>query len=522
VKWIIICILFFFPIATHAAEWAPFLNPRIKEIDRQVVCSGWEEAECRAVFLIKGKNFINSNESQGVKVGKEWAEIHRWTDTMIVASASEETLDSALIVSVNSTVERPVLISDDNTLVGMFEDSVQVAIDSIEVADDGTRFLIAGPKYVDPDRTYYRDSYWTAGMILMIEPYVVRDQIHLLSRGVKPDGKVPSAITIDPNAPQLALWADHQDSGAYFIMMIYDYIRWTGDDSILHDVVGGRKIFTIMEDVITNLAAQDTDGNFLPEKPKDSLQDWLDTIPRSGEVLYNEVLYYRALRNLTEMAEWVGEPEHALSFHRYSVLVRHQINKQFWNDTKGYYYESCSAGKCIDRLTNESSLAILYEVIDSKNRDRFFSSLRNLESAYNYTILHGDWGVLNAYPFYPGSAPYKYQNGTDWPFLDGMNAGARLKYRNDDWYYPLTRWWTYNQEQHPGRLLPEYVSPRDDNAGVSQAWSVNPAVSFVRYGIGLDPGLDGGYTVRKSPNGDVVIKNLHIRGKRIAARAKGE
>ncbi len=405
----------------------------------------------------------------------------------------------------------PSLETDDAVLTSIFQESVTVALDSIQTAQDGSHYLSAGPKYANPPRTYYRDSYWTSGLILMIDPSIVREQILRLASGVEADGSVPSVVSIDSDLT-IPLWIDHHDSGPFFIMMVYDYIRWTGDTSILNSFIGNRTIFVIMEDILTHLRSLDTDGNFLPEKPPNSLQDWLDSIPRGGEVLYNELLYYRALRNMVELAELRGYTTHALVFHRVSLLARYQINKQFWNEATGSFYERCEKHICVDRLTNESSLAILYDVIYPEHRKQFFETLTQLET---------DWGVLNAVPAYEGFTQTSYQNATDWPVLDGMNAGARLKYGNTDWYVPLTTWWiSFDKDRKSGEMLPEFVSPIDKSTGLSQAWSVNPIVSFIRYGIGLDPALDGSYTIRSSPTTDVVLKHVLVRDQYITIQTK--
>lgn len=508
--------LFFVPTAV-LAESADFLSPKIDNVSRSLVCP--QDDDCYSLFLIKGNNFVNSNGVEAVKVGDEWAEILRWSDDYIAATASEEAYDKTPTVAIDATLHRPVLNSGDEVLDAMFADSVEVALESIKVYEDGTRYIVAGPKYTNPERTYYRDSYWTIGMIMMIEPSVIRDQILLLARGVNFDGSVPSAIPVNPEDAMIPLWINHHDSGPYLVMMVYDYIRWTGDEAILDEVVNGRSVFTILEDTVSYLSTQDSDGNYLPEKPDNSLQDWLDSIPRSGEVFYNQVLYYRALRNLVELANLVGEPTHATAFHRQSILVRYMVNKQFWNEEGGYYYERCENGVCDDRITNESSLALLYDVVDYANRDRFMDSLKQLQTNVNDDIPYGDWGVLNAWPLYDGFTPHDYHNGTDWPFLDGMNAGARLRLGNEDWRYPLVRWYEFNKAHWADRMLPEYVSPVDQDAGEWQAWSVNPAAMFVVYGLGIDPNLDGEYAPKQSPAGDTRIENIVVRGERISVDA---
>lgn len=503
------------PLQLHA-ETPDFLRATVTAVERSAICAN---ETCQTLFLISGKNFLNSNGDPEVRVGDEWAEVIRSTNTFLAAVASQDAYEKTPVVAVDTTLVRPRLLSEDDILVSMFEESLDVALASIGVTEAGMRYVTAGPKYGSPTRIYYRDTYWTSGLILMIEPYVIRDQIRLLASGVEANGRAPSAIPLDANDSRLSLWVDHVDSGPYFVMLVYDYVRWTGDTSILRERVGQRSVFAIMEDAMEWLATKDKNDNLLPEKGEGSLQDWLDSIPRSGEVLSNEVLYYRALRNLVELAELLGESERAEAFHRQSLLVRYQINQNFWNEEEGYYYESCYQGVCEERITNESALAILYDVASKEQRERLFESLRTLESAENSDIP-GDWGVLNAWPLYDGFTPYDYQNGTDWPFLDGINAGARLKYANADWRYPLTRWWTFNREQNSGRVLPEYVSFVDIDGGDQQAWGVNPIVSFLRYGIGIDPSIDGYFTTKRSPNGDVRIEDIVVRGQRISVEAR--
>ena len=304
-------------------------------------------------------------------------------------------------------------------------------------------------------------------------------------------------------------------------MMVYDYVRFTGDLSILSEHVNGKSLFEILQTVLTFLKNQDHNGNLLPEKPKDSLQDWLDSIPRSGEVFSNEVLYYRALQNMVELAGAHDSQELSQKYASLAKRVHKQLNDVFWNATLGYYRESCFENVCVNRLTNESSLAILYDVSDKEKRDRLFNSLLRLDARAHLKISKENWGTLNAFPLYEGFKPNTYQNGTDWPFLDAMNAGARLKYHNENWEHPLTQWWVYfNANKKKGERLPEFVSPYDKSTGLDQAWSTSPMTSFIRYGFGLDPDMTGSYTLRSSPQGKMTLKNLLVRGKRITISVK--
>ena len=515
---VVSCFFFLLPfLSVHAQEQElGFLKPKIYQAKRQLICLDQKQQNCHTLFLIQGKNFLNSNGPGSVRVGEEWATVLRWTDTLVIATASKEAYERQPAVVMKTKIAIPELQTGDATLNALFKTSVQVALHSVGVDEKGRRYLHAGKTYTNPTRTYYRDSYWTAGLLLLIEPSIIRDQILLLARGVEKNGSVPSAITIDPQAAKIPLWTDHYDSGSYFILLVADYLSWTGDTRILEEKIQGRTIYATMESILLNLAGKDKNNNLLPDKPKDSLQDWLDSIPRSGEVLSNAVLYKQALVSMSSIASLEGKEQDASSYGRLADIVRYQINKQFWNEKGGYYYERCYEGMCEDRITNESGLAILFDVVEEKNRERFFEQLsQRLETRYNSEQPYGDWGVMNAFPLYEHASLYHYQNGADWPFLDGINGGARLKYENTEWYYPLTRWWTYWQEETKNTMtLPEYISPKGQYGSLDQAWSVNPAYALIRYGLGFDLDIEGFYETKNPPWGSTILQNIFIRGKR--------
>lgn len=514
----ICCFWFFSFLFSVSAQTisVDFLQPVVREVKQQLICLHEGQTDCYTLFLIKGKNFLNSNGPGSVRVAGQWAQILRWTDTFVVARGSSLTYLRQPVLVIDRSLKLPELHTTDPVLNELFEASVKTALASVQMDRYGNRYLLAGEAYQDPKRTYYRDSYWSSGLLLLMEPSVIKDQILLLASGVEPNGSVPSAIPVDGEETKIPLWADHYDSGPYFILLVADYIAWTGDKTILQETVSERTIYQIMKDILDHLAQKDHNKNLLPEKSKDSLQDWLDSIPRSGEVLSNVVLYKQALKQMGEMSIIFGEPKQAFSYERLARTVSYQINKRFWNEEKGYYYESCDGQVCVDRVTNESSLAALFEVIEEKNRDRFFSQLsRRLETRYNSAQPYGDWGVMNAHPLYTATSPYEYQNGADWPFLDGINAGARLKFNDPDWYYPLTRWWTYWQEKKiTTASLPEYVSPHLACQNLQQAWSTSPAFSLIRYGLGIDPDINGSYQTKIPSWGQTTVKNIFIRGQR--------
>ena len=85
--------------------------------------------------------------------------------------------------------------------------------------------FVAGCNYLNPLRTYYRDSYWTVLPAYSYNISLVKQQVYTLARGIAEDGTCPSAVKTDLSA----FWGAHYDSPSFFVMMVYDYVNHSGD-----------------------------------------------------------------------------------------------------------------------------------------------------------------------------------------------------------------------------------------------------------------------------------------------------
>ena len=111
-----------------------------------------------------------------------------------------------------------------------------------------------------------------------------------------------------------------------------------------------------------------------------------------------------------------------------------------------------------------------------------------LETRRNPAQPHGDWGMMCAWPPYARRGdvrsktifPYRYHNGSDWPWLDGLYAGERLRRGLDGWRYPLVRWWeTCLRRGWLGAV--EYHSPPWGRGSLLQGWSSLPAAMVLQH-----------------------------------------
>jgi hypothetical protein len=144
-----------------------------------------------------------------------------------------------------------------------------------------------------------------------------------------------------------------------------------------------------------------------------------------------------------------------------------------------------------------------------------------LETNRNQQQAYGDWGVMTVFPFYRNAHhrveksmfPYRYHNGGDWPYWDGIFAQAKLMIGDDGWRYPLTRWFQVSLEH--GWLTPvEYYGPVYGKGSNLQGWSSMPAAAMLMGGIGFQPRLDQDYLQLKIPPwGKFSMKHIHFRGR---------
>ncbi len=109
---------------------------------------------------------------------------------------------------------------------------------------------------------------------------------------------------------------------------------------------------------------------------------------------------------------------------------------------------------------------------------------RMLETKNNKEQKFEDWGVMSVWPFFKSKKhlfsksvfPYRYHNGSDWPYLSSIYALVK-KREGMDYKYPLTRWWEYSLEK--GWINPvEYYSPIYARGSLNQGWSSMAATLF--------------------------------------------
>lgn len=383
----------------------------------------------------------------------------------------------------------------DPVLRSMVMQGTHAALSAVR-RDERGRFdgLAAGLAYSAPARTYYRDGYWTLQLLLKAAPAVVHAQIDLLAAGIQPDGEAPSGVIV--SGPEMALawealrttvfgfdwihkrradwWSDHFDSPLFFVLTLADYVRATGDTEPLD------RNWPFVRAIYERYVGLSPDG--LPVKPRHD-RDWADNVYRSGLVSYDIGLWVGALDAIVELGA-AQDPALAAKARAKAVETRAAVAAQMKRPHGGYPdYLDGPAGVAEDHLTLDSLTLLRHDAVPEADALEVLERVRrDLESRHNAAQGFGDWGMLCAYPPFSRRGdlrsktvfPFRYHNGSDWPWLDGLYAGERLRRGLPGWRYPMVRWWEFCLSQGWMGAV-EYFSPPWGRGSLLQGWSSMPA-----------------------------------------------
>lgn len=424
-------------------------------------------------------------------------------DVVIAAGADEDELARAMALS-PAEIRRQAkayakacdgLPSAEPLLRSLVRQGLHAARSSIRRAPGGDfAGLAAGLAYSAPARTYFRDGYWTLQALLPLAPEIVEAQIDLLAAGVRPDGEAPSGVIVSGAAqsaaweelrrrrPQVGRdsrranewWSDHFDSPLFFVLAVDDLVRVTGRRQV------AERHWTTISAVFHRYQRLAEAGQGLPRKPRHD-RDWADNVYRAGAVAYDIGLWIGAADAVARLGEGL-DPTLAAQARQAASAARAALDGALWT---GVWYADYGGldGEAEAHLALDSLTLLRWDAVSPVRARAVLAAVaQHLESRANPGQPWGDWGVMCAFPPYGRRADvraksafgFRYHNGADWPWLDGLYAGERLRRGLPGWRYPLTRWWeTSLQNGWSGAV--EYFSPPYAPGSPLQGWSSLPA-----------------------------------------------
>ncbi|MBX5163200.1 MULTISPECIES: glycogen debranching protein [unclassified Rhizobium] len=420
----------------------------------------------------------------------------------------------AIITEAAEYVARCDLTPDADALMrSMVSQGIHAALSSIRRDEHGAfAGLAAGQAYSAPARTYYRDGYWTMQPLLTLAPEAVRDEIRLLAKGVQPDGEAPSGVILtgpaqseawqrfvadskaNPKTHKRAVpeyhnrpqdwWSDHFDSPLFFILFIDDYFSATKDTAEV------QRHWPIVKAIVERYLSMAGPGSVLPLKPRND-RDWADNVYREGLVSYDLGLFVGAMDAVARLGDSL-DPTLAERARMTVNLAREEIGAKLYVPTTGGYVDYGTPGAFVeDHLALDSLTLSRFAAISGQKAVGLLRAFETrLETRNNQEQPYGSWGVMCAYPPFRRPSdlrsktafPYRYHNGSDWPYWDGAYAEERLRHGLGGARYALTRWWeTCLENGWIGAV--EYFSPPYGRGSLLQGWSAMPAAVVLKYGL---------------------------------------
>lgn len=259
---------------------------------------------------------------------------------------------------------------------------------------------------------------------------------------ISPAGQLPSNVRIDDAKPDYSGIGGIAsiDSGLWLVIAFYHYVRVTGDLDLLKEYAHS------LQRAMDWLSAHDSNNDGLLEIPEAG--DWTDLFGRSYNVLYDEVLWFRANVCYGRLLVFLGQHRQAADYLRWSQHIRSEILSTFWPSTRTlpgspastFADRQFSLGDTQYLLAQVSPFGFDWRCDIYANILAFLTNVLDIDRAR--TAFKFMWGigandpfpVTNLYPPVqsgdPDWKPYytvnmlnlpgHYHNGGIWPFIGGM------------------------------------------------------------------------------------------------------
>ncbi|BET68991.1 hypothetical protein ASA1KI_39090 [Opitutales bacterium ASA1] len=292
-----------------------------------------------------------------------------------------------------------------------------------------------------------RDGAVTLTSLLAIDDADIRaaclQTLETLLGSISPTGQIPANVRIDDGVPDYAGVGNicSIDSGLWVIIAFHNYIARTGDMELL------ERSFERIQRAMNWLSAHDSNNDGLLEVPEAG--DWTDLFGRSYNVLYDEVLWFRANICFGRLLEMRGDFVRAADYLRWARHIRARVLEVFWPSTAPRDSSSSPASFAERQFSLGDTHYLIAEVTPFAFNWRcdvlgnvlaFLTNLLDIDRARQaFDFMWGvgvnqPWPVSNLYPVVQSgdpdwrayytvnllNLPHHYHNGGLWPFIGGM------------------------------------------------------------------------------------------------------
>jgi GH15 family glucan-1,4-alpha-glucosidase len=162
------------------------------------------------------------------------------------------------------------------------------------------------------------------------------------------------------------------DGNALLVVAALNYARRSGDVGFVqtHWKALKRAVLWLEE------YAVDEDGLLFQR----GFADWADTVNRRGHILYTNVLYWKAVKEMAEAAPLVNDRANDMAAYlsQKADLLQRSIRAHFWRPDLGYYVTSLD----FDNLSSAGNLlAIAWGLADPRHSQRILDAMERFRMA---------------------------------------------------------------------------------------------------------------------------------------------
>ena len=276
--------------------------------------------------------------------------------------------------------------------------------------------------------------------------------------------------------------------------------------SVLLSKVGITDPFKVTDFVIpkmlkavTYLINRDRDNDGLLEQNHN--EDWMDTILRSGKIVYSQACWLLALIDFTTLLVKVGMQSDAKEFMRLAMDTIQAIDQKLWSENDSSYVDVQMGHEWPSRmLTQDVSLYLVaitqnmitnrqnkkestFQELTSIQRDLYVRSISTLNAIRN-RLWNDNWPLVTEVELKATGPwilkPYEYHNRTFWPWISGIEMLARGRFdRIEECNILLSK---IASEGHPHiHALYEWINPITDQP--NGAFPFRTGISSIRLAL---------------------------------------
>ncbi|WP_424358978.1 glycogen debranching N-terminal domain-containing protein [Methanocella sp. MCL-LM] len=300
------------------------------------------------------------------------------------------------------------------------------------------------------DALFGRDSMFSAMQVLPYNPNVSRSTLLLLAslqgnarcdwRDEEP-GKILHELRVGEKAntgeiPQTPYYGS-VDSTPLFLILLADYVDWTGDMSLFHQLGDNVDRAVAWLDSQTK---QDSDG-FLRYSMRSTFglynQGWKDSgdsVSHSDGSLAQHPIalaevqgyVYSAKRRIAKLFDRLGRHDDAKRLQKEAANLLWKFNDKFWMQDRQFYAQALdSRGQC-DVISSNPAQALWAEIVDRRRADCVVKRLFEPD-------MYTGWGIRTLSSDEKRYNPLGYHNGTIWPHDNSIIAmGLGLYDKKDE------------------------------------------------------------------------------------------